>query len=251
MTIMPKGTTERGAVADAAPGRAASSSRWRCATGGSRAGPDWPTERPPRPLPARDVSFPPYQMRTLPNGLQVIAVSHHEQPAVSLRLIVRAGGAQDPADKPGVAYVAAALLDQGTTTKSAEQIASDDRLDRRRDRRRRRQRPHVHQRRGDEGQPRASRSIWSSDLARNPAFAPEEIDRQRQQILSGPEGQLRRSRLPGRRGVRSAGLRLPSVREAGFRHARIDCRGHARGSARVPQALVWRRTTPFSRSSAT
>ena len=76
---------------------------------------DWPSERPPRPLPARDVKFPPYQFRTLANGLQVIAVSHHEQPAVSLRLIVRAGGTQDPDDKPGVASLAAALLDQGTT----------------------------------------------------------------------------------------------------------------------------------------
>jgi len=84
----------------------------------------WPSERPPRPLPARDVKFPPYQFRTLSNGLQVIAVSHHEQPAVSLRLIVRAGGAQDPAGKPGVAALAAALLDQGTTSREAEQIAS-------------------------------------------------------------------------------------------------------------------------------
>ena len=85
---------------------------------------EWPAERPPRPLPARDVKFPPYQFRTLANGLQVIAVSHHEQPAVSLRLIVRAGGTQDPDDKPGVAALAAALLDQGTTTRDAEQIAS-------------------------------------------------------------------------------------------------------------------------------
>ena len=51
---------------------------------------DWPAERPPRPLPAREVKFPPYSIRTLANGLQVIAVSHHEHPAVSLRLIVRA-----------------------------------------------------------------------------------------------------------------------------------------------------------------
>jgi predicted Zn-dependent peptidase len=51
-------------------------------------------------------------------------VSHHEQPAVSIRLIVRAGGAQDPATKPGVAYLAASLLDQGTTSKNAEQIAT-------------------------------------------------------------------------------------------------------------------------------
>src|SRR6185503_18506246 len=85
---------------------------------------DWPTERPPRPLPAREVSFPPYQVKTLSNGLQVIAVSHHEQPAVSLRLFVRGGGAQDPVSKPGVAYLAASLLDQGTTTKNAEQIAN-------------------------------------------------------------------------------------------------------------------------------
>ena len=74
---------------------------WRRAPYVGRRSPDWPSERPPRPLPARDVKFPPYALKTLANGLQVIAVSHHEQPAVSLRLMVRAGGAQDPADKPG------------------------------------------------------------------------------------------------------------------------------------------------------
>ena len=152
--------------------------------GSARAQSDWPSERPPRPLPARDVSFPPYQMKTLSNGLQVIAVSHHEQPAVSLRLIVRAGGAQDPAAKPGVAYVAAALLDQGTTTKSAAQIATT-----------------IDSIGGAIGAGATSdlTSIYAavmkdslgvaldlvSDLARNPAFAPEEIERQRQQIVSG------------------------------------------------------------------
>ena len=81
--------------------------------------PDWPSERPPKPLAARDVKFPPYAPKTLANGLQVIAVSHDEQPSVSIRLMVRAGGAQDPSDKPGVASLAASLLDQGTTTRSA------------------------------------------------------------------------------------------------------------------------------------
>ena len=52
---------------------------------------NWPSENPPRPIASRDVKFPPYAVKTLANGLQVIAVSHHEQPAVSLRLIVRAG----------------------------------------------------------------------------------------------------------------------------------------------------------------
>ena len=56
----------------------------------------WPSESPPRPLPAREVKFPPYQVQTLPNGLQVVAVLHHEQPAVTMRLLVRAGTSSDP-----------------------------------------------------------------------------------------------------------------------------------------------------------
>jgi zinc protease len=146
--------------------------------------PDWPTERPPRPLAAREVSFPPYQVRTLPNGLQVIAVSHHEQPAVSLRLIIRAGGAQDPVSKPGVAYLAASLLDQGTTTKDAEKIATT-----------------IDSIGGAIGAGAGSDLTFIqaavmkdslplaldlvADLARYPAFANEEIERQRQQILAG------------------------------------------------------------------
>ncbi len=145
---------------------------------------DWPTERPPQPLPAKEIKFPPYQVRTLSNGLQVIAVSHHEQPAVSLRLILRAGGAQDPASRPGVAYVAASLLDQGTTTKSAEQIATT-----------------IDSIGGAIGAGAGSDITFInaavmkdslgvaldlvSELARYPAFANEEIERQRQQILSG------------------------------------------------------------------
>ena len=56
---------------------------------------DWPSERPPRPLAARKATFPPYELRTLANGLQVIAVLHHEQPAVNMRMLVRAGSVQD------------------------------------------------------------------------------------------------------------------------------------------------------------
>jgi zinc protease len=145
---------------------------------------DWPSERPPRPLPARDVKFPPYSMRTLPNGLQVVAVSHHEQPAVSLRLLIRAGAAQDPPQKPGVAALAAALLDQGTATRSAEQMAQTiDSI----------------------GGAISSGSGTDltfinavvmkdsfnvaldliSDSARNTAFAPQEVELQRKQMLSG------------------------------------------------------------------
>lgn len=87
-------------------------------------GQTWPTENPPAPLPARSVDFPNYQLRTLPNGLQVLVVPHHEQPSVSFRMIVRAGAMQEPADRPGVASFVASLLNQGTTTKSAGEIAT-------------------------------------------------------------------------------------------------------------------------------
>jgi len=145
---------------------------------------DWPSERPPRPLPARDVKFPPYVVRTLANGLQVIAVSHHEQPAVSLRLLVRAGGAQDPQDKPGVASLFAAVIDQGTTTRSAEQIAQT-----------------IDSVGGVLGSgsgtdlTTVSAIVMKdslnmaldlvSDIARNPAFSPQEVELQRKQMLSG------------------------------------------------------------------
>jgi len=55
---------------------------------------DWPRENPPRPLPARPVSFPPYEIRKLANGLQVVLVSQNEQPAISIRMVVRAGAAE-------------------------------------------------------------------------------------------------------------------------------------------------------------
>ncbi|PYR55775.1 MAG: peptidase M16, partial [Acidobacteria bacterium] len=145
---------------------------------------DWPSERPPRPLAAHSVKFPPYAFKTLSNGLQVIAVSHHEQPAVSLRLILRAGGAQDLENRPGVASLAASLLDQGTTSKNAEQIATT-----------------IDSIGGALGTGagvdlsfincvvmKDSLDVGLNlvaDIAQHPAFAKEEIDRQRQQILSG------------------------------------------------------------------
>jgi zinc protease len=144
----------------------------------------WPNSRPPQPLPARDINFPPYEIRTLSNGLRVVAVMQHEQPAVSLRLLVRAGGAQDPKDRAGVATLAAALLDQGTTRRSSEEIA--DAID------------FVGGALGTgAGTDLSFMNVivmkdsydlgldLLADVAMNPAFAPDEIERQREQLLSG------------------------------------------------------------------
>jgi zinc protease len=144
---------------------------------------DWPAERAPRPLPARDIKFPPYEIRTLPNGLQVVAVLHHEQPAVSMRLIVGAGSASEPAGKLGLARLLASLLDQGTTTRSAKEF--NDTID---------------SIGGAIGTGAAADFTFAnmvvmkdsfdaglqmlSDMVERPAFAPAEIDRQRQQQLS-------------------------------------------------------------------
>jgi len=84
---------------------------------------NWPSESAPRPLAPKEFTFPPYEIRTLSNGMQVMVILHHEQPAVTMRLLARAGAAQDPEGKRGIAELVAHLLDQGTTTRSAQQIA--------------------------------------------------------------------------------------------------------------------------------
>ena len=145
--------------------------------------PFWPTEGFPKPLAAREVKFPPYEIRTLPNGMQVIAVLHHEQPAVTMRLLVRAGSAQDPPKKKGVASLVASLLDQGTTTRGAQQIA--DQID------------SIGGALGTGSGPDITfinavvmkdsfdlAMNLVADVARNPAFAPEEIERQKEQTIS-------------------------------------------------------------------
>jgi zinc protease len=143
----------------------------------------WPSEGPPRPLPAHESSFPAYEVRTLDNGMQVVVVLHHEQPVVSMRMIVRAGAAQDPRDKAGLADLAASLLDQGTAAKSARQVQDE-----------------IDFMGGAMGAGAGTDLTFVnvlvmkdsfeaglrilSDMARTPGFAPEEIERQRQQALS-------------------------------------------------------------------
>jgi zinc protease len=143
----------------------------------------WPTEGPPPPLEARRVDFPPYQLRTLSNGLRVLAVPHHEQPSVSFRLLLAVGAVQEPPDRPGLASFVATLLNQGTTSKSAGEIATM-----------------IDSAGGIIGVGSGNELTFiqgaiikdrtglalglASDLAQNPAFAEQEIALQRKQALS-------------------------------------------------------------------
>jgi zinc protease len=126
--------------------------------------------------------FPRYLTADLTNGLRVLIIEHHEQPIVSLRFLVRSGSAQD-GDLPGLASLTGELLTKGTTTRSALQVAEE--ID------------YV-------GGQLASGSDWDAtyvtatvltkhldvgfsllaDVALNPTFSEEEIERGRQQRLT-------------------------------------------------------------------
>jgi predicted Zn-dependent peptidase len=79
---------------------------------------------PPKATPLTPVRFPPFKEATLPNGLQLVVIEHHEQPVVSVSLAFRAGGIYDPPGRQGLAELAAELLSKGTESRSAEQIAA-------------------------------------------------------------------------------------------------------------------------------
>ena len=89
------------------------------------------TTRPPSNYPIQppalgtppSLALPPIVTRELPNGLRILVVEHHELPLADFILLVRTGGEADPRGKPGVASLAANMLDEGTATRNALQIA--------------------------------------------------------------------------------------------------------------------------------
>lgn len=85
--------------------------------------PSKPKAAGPPPAPAKEVRFPAFEEKTLPNGLRVVIIEQHEQPLVSLRLLLPAGKSFEPAGKAGLADATASLLTKGTASRSAQQIA--------------------------------------------------------------------------------------------------------------------------------
>jgi zinc protease len=136
------------------------------------------------PTPARPVAAaqPVIADRTLPNGLRVIVAKTSDVPMVTADLTLKSGGASDPAGRAGLAAMTADLLPKGTTTRSATEIAADVEA--------------------AGGSLKSATSYDGSelvltvladqlpatlpilgDVARHPAFAPEEIERLRRQKL--------------------------------------------------------------------
>jgi zinc protease len=138
---------------------------------------------PPAPGEPVDITVPKPAEKRLANGLRVIVSPDRDLPLASVQLVVDAGAAADPAGLPGEALMTAALLTKGTKTRSATQIAREvealgGELD------------------GAAGYDASTLTLTVkrdqldkalavfADVARNPTFAQEELDRQRQQALN-------------------------------------------------------------------
>jgi zinc protease len=78
----------------------------------------------PAPKPDPVFTLPQLQRYSLSNGLEVLIVEQHELPVVQLSLVLKTGGAADPQERAGLASLTAALIDEGTKTRSALDISN-------------------------------------------------------------------------------------------------------------------------------
>jgi zinc protease len=129
-------------------------------------------------------AIPSPQEFRLANGMRVVLVEKHDLPLLTASLVASRGGAADPSDRAGVGSLTADLLTKGTKTRSATQIAAQ-----------------IEALGGSIG----SDANWDgssidvtvksdqaapaldilADVARNPAFAAEELERARSQAIDG------------------------------------------------------------------
>ncbi|HVY83492.1 MAG TPA: pitrilysin family protein [Caulobacterales bacterium] len=146
--------------------------------------PEGQRAQPPAPAAAVSAQIPPTATRTLDNGLRVIIASSHRLPLISADLRIAAGSSADPANRAGDADITASLVTKGTTTRSATDIA------------RQVESLGASLEAGSGGdsstvslETRSDRAddafTLMADVARNPTFAAEELERQRQQALDG------------------------------------------------------------------
>ena len=139
---------------------------------------------PPPAGPAIAASAPVTNEFTLANGLRVVVVEKHDLPLLTALLTAQGGGATDPAERAGVGNLTADLMTKGTKTRSATEIArqietlggsisSDASFD------------------GSsvgvtvKADQAAPALAILADVARNPVFAPDEIERARAQTIDG------------------------------------------------------------------
>ncbi|HEX6859706.1 MAG TPA: pitrilysin family protein [Caulobacteraceae bacterium] len=143
----------------------------------------WRQALPPLSAPVDPVLPTPVE-KTLANGLRVIVARSSDLPLVTADLSVRSGAAADPQGLAGAASMMADLLTEGTTTRGATEIAAQaEALG-----------ANLNAASGWESadlnlnvmpQNLAPAMAIMADVARNPVFAQEELERVRAQSLDG------------------------------------------------------------------
>jgi zinc protease len=148
------------------------------------AAPSQQKQQPPPPAAERPFNFPAHTATKLDNGLTVFVIEDHRQPLVSATLMIPgAGSSSNTPEKSGLASMTASLLRQGTTGRSAQQIAQAiDSVG-----------GSLSASAGADTTEASVTVITSAletgfallaDIVQHPAFAPEEIERWRRQTLS-------------------------------------------------------------------
>ncbi len=80
---------------------------------------------PPRLGPPPALTLPVIERVTLANGLTVLYMPKREVPLVQINVVVKVGQADDPADRPGLASMTAAMLDEGAGERTALELSDE------------------------------------------------------------------------------------------------------------------------------
>jgi zinc protease len=79
----------------------------------------------PTPGASPVVRFPKFERATLANGMKIVVAERQSVPQINLTLLVDSGFAADQLALPGTASLALDMMDEGTTSRSALQIAEE------------------------------------------------------------------------------------------------------------------------------
>jgi len=100
---------------------------FECMPQGSLAADTVQPDRTTQPPPLAEPTFTPpsIQKTKLANGMDLWLVENHKLPLVQTNLVFQSGWAADPANRPGAGALTAALIDEGTKTRTALQISEE------------------------------------------------------------------------------------------------------------------------------
>jgi predicted Zn-dependent peptidase len=82
-------------------------------------------QKPPAPGTPRNFAIPEIKRFDLPNGMKVRFVAYGSVPKAAVRLVVQSGNIDETANEVWLADVTGGLMREGTTTRTAQQIAKD------------------------------------------------------------------------------------------------------------------------------